>query len=202
MEKQTVVFNSRILSSRFFSCCRRVNIISPRTLRFRSRPVWLHSRQAEWWCWLGKKKRTHPDILHWAQRRPHQWTRWASSSYRLKCLHVLMHTLGSTFILQHWSIQTCWPLIHRILPAHGGVSSAAWSEHPAAVSPSEGLQGSSVSALLLPHVWLGLRPAQRSPRQGWRGRVVVATERRAEHRLAEGQSRVSVWDPAPGQEYF
>lgn len=80
--------------------------------------------------------------------------------------------------------------IDRILSAHGGIAPTARSEYPAAVPPSEGLQGPSVSALLLPHVRLGHGPAKRSPWQGRRGRVAVATERRAEHRLAEGHGGV------------
>lgn len=92
-----------------------------------------------------------------------------------------------------------WLLIDRILPAHGGVAHAARSECAAAVPPSEGLQGAPVSALLLPHVRLRHGPAQRSPRQGRRGRVAVATERRAEHRLAEGHSEVPEWQPASGK---
>lgn len=53
--------------------------------------------------------------------------------------------------------------VTRTLSAHGGISHATWSKYSAAVSPTEGLQGTSVSAVLLPHVWLRHRTAQPSP---------------------------------------
>lgn len=119
-------------------------------------------------------------------------------------LYRLLWTAQWDDLAYFWNLCSCaqtnlLTLIDRILPAHGSIASASRSEHQAAVPPSEGLQGASVSRLLLPHVRLWHRPAQHSPREGRRGRGSVATERRAEHRLAEGQSRLSVWQPASGK---
>lgn len=90
-------------------------------------------------------------------------------------------------------------MINRILPAYGGIGHAAWSKYQAAVPPTEGLQRASVPALLLPHVRFRHGPTQDQPQQGYTGRVTVATTWRAEYRLAEGNSRVPVWQTASGK---
>lgn len=65
---------------------RFVGIVPPRTLWLWSRPVRLHSGQADWWCRLGVEERTHPHLIHRAKGRPHHGTRWAPPA------STLLHT--------------------------------------------------------------------------------------------------------------
>lgn len=78
----------------------------------------------------------------------------------------------------------------RVLHVHRGVAHAAGSERAAAVPSCPGNPGPSVSPVLLPHVRVGNREAAGARRQGRRGSVAMATERRAKHRLAESPTGI------------
>lgn len=169
---------------------RRVFATSTRTLWLWIRSLWLHSGQTDRHHRLAVEKRSNPNLLYWSQRRPHIRPGWGY-------LHGLTPLLRTPQKL-HPDRLLFFNLIGRILPSHGGLSYAAWPERPPVVPDPQGLQGAPVPDLLLSHVRLWVRSAQRPFGQRWRRNAAVETQRRAEHHLAEGKGGISVWQTASG----